>query len=669
MLHILKGDESTTWAISDLSDGLGLNHAGMIEPYFCEKGIKASAQVHKGESPGLVRRNGECEPPGALDMSPTPPTPATPPTPPAGTSATTHDLPEQTPLTNPTQAPKTRSLVVSLTPARERETWAKKVEFLLAVVGFAVDLGNVWRFPYICYQNGGGAFLIPYCVMLLFGGLPLFFMELALGQYHRCGCLTLWKKICPALKGVGYAICMIDIYMGMYYNTIIGWAVYYLIASLASVRSVLPWTSCDNEWNTPLCTPITSPQIFLNATTPAKEFFERNVLEQHKSNGLDDMGPIKPSLALCVFGVFVLVYFSLWKGVRSAGKVVWVTALAPYVVLLILLARGVTLPGATEGIRYYLTPEWHKLKNSKVWIDAASQIFFSLGPGFGTLLALSSYNKFNNNCYRDALITSSINCLTSFLAGFVIFSVLGYMAHVQNKSIEEVGLEGPGLVFIVYPEAIATMTGSVFWAIIFFLMLITLGLDSTFGGLEAVTTALCDEYPRVLGRHREIFVAILLLFIYICALPTTTYGGVYLVDLLNVYGPGLAILFLVFAEAAGVCWLYGVDRFSEDVKSMIGHTPGLFWRACWTYISPVFLLGLFVFSVLSHEEMLGGEYTYPAWSIAVGWVMTGTTVSCVPLYIIYKLIITPGNCYHRMRTIKRPEETSASSGDVAVCSL
>lgn len=151
----------------------------------------------------------------------------------------------------------------------------------------------------------------------------------------------------------------------------------------------------------------------------------RNVLEQHLSDGLDRMGPIKPSMALCVFGVFVLVYFSLWKGVRSSGKVVWVTALAPYVVLTILLVRGVSLPGAADGIRYYLTPEWHKLRNSKVWIDAASQIFFSLGPGFGTLLALSSYNKFNNNCYRDALLTSSINCLTSFLAGFVIFSVLG----------------------------------------------------------------------------------------------------------------------------------------------------------------------------------------------------------------------------------------------------
>ena len=210
------------------------------------------------------------------------------------------------------------------------------------------------------------------------------------------------------------------------------------------------------------------------------------------------------------------------------SQAVWITAIAPYVVLIILLARGVSLPGAAEGIRYYLTPKWHKLNNSKVWIDAASQIFFSLGPGFGTLLALSSYNKFNNNCYRDAVLTSSINCLTSFLAGFVIFSVLGYMAHVQHKSIEEVGLEGPGLVFIVYPEAIATMAGSVFWSIIFFLMLITLGLDSTFGGLEAMITALCDEYPKVLGRHREVFVAALLFGIYICALPTTTYVSFWL---------------------------------------------------------------------------------------------------------------------------------------------
>ncbi|CAH0390409.1 unnamed protein product [Bemisia tabaci] len=534
-----------------------------------------------------------------------------------------------------------------------RETWAKKVEFLLAVIGFAVDLGNVWRFPYICYQNGGGAFLIPYTLMLIFGGLPLFYMELALGQFHRCGCLTIWKRICPALKGVGYAICLMDVYMGMYYNTIIGWAVYYLFASFTSE---LPWTSCNNSWNTEFCTPVTSNNTNETSVSPAKEFFERSVLEVQRSDGMDRLGAIKSSLAVCVFAVFLLVYFSIWKGVRSAGKAVWVTALAPYVVLFILLARGVSLPGADEGIRYYLTPQWHKLSNSKVWIDAASQIFFSLGPGFGTLLALSSYNKFNNNCYRDAIITSSINCLTSFLAGFVIFSVLGYMAHVQRKSVAEVGLEGPGLVFIVYPEAIAMMTGSVFWSIIFFLMLITLGLDSTFGGLEAMITALCDEYPRLLGRHREIFVALLLCAVYVCALPTCTYGGVHLVNLLNVFGPGLAILFIVFVESAGVCWIYGVDRFSNDIKCMLGFRPGLFWRICWSYISPCFLLTIFICSLLSYEDMISGEYVYPNWSIGLGWALTASSIMCIPAYMIYKFYITSGSFFKRLSIIMKPEE-------------
>ncbi|KAL0272547.1 UNVERIFIED_CONTAM: hypothetical protein PYX00_005476 [Menopon gallinae] len=536
------------------------------------------------------------------------------------------------------------STTVSLTPEVPRETWDKKVEFLLAVIGFAVDLGNVWRISL------AGAFLIPYCIMLVFGGLPLFYMELALGQFHRCGCLTIWKRICPALKGIGYAICLIDVYMGMYYNTIIGWAVYFLFASF---DWKLPWTTCDPTWSTPQCAP-TNDTSQENSSLPAKEYFERRVLESQHADGLNRMGPIKWDLALCVFAVFLLVYFSLWKGVKSTGKAVWVTALAPYVVLFILLARGATLPGAAAGIQYYLTPTWGKLLEKKVWIDAASQIFFSLGPGFGTLLALSSYNKFDNNCYRDAILTSSINCLTSFLAGFVIFSVLGYMAHVGNKDINELSNEGPGLVFIVYPAAIATMPCSVFWSIIFFLMLITLGLDSTFGGLEAMITALCDEYPKLLGRHREIFVAVLLTIIYICALPTTTYGGSVLVNLLNDYGPSISILFVVFVEAAGVFWFYGVERFSDDIEKMLGFRPGIFWRICWSYISPLFLLCICIFSLTAQGD--GNAQQYPSWSVKVGWLITASSLVCIPLYMAYIIAVTPGNLIQRLSKVLKPEE-------------
>ncbi|KAH7698008.1 sodium-dependent serotonin transporter, partial [Aphelenchoides avenae] len=248
------------------------------------------------------------------------------------------------------------------------------------------------------------------------------------------------------------------------------------------------------------------------------------VLEIDKSTGFDDLGGIKPSMAFCLFLVFLTVYFALWKGPRSTGKVVWVTATAPYAVLAVLLVRGITLPGASKGIAYYLTPNFDKLYEPAVWTAAATQIFFSLGPGFGVLLALSSYNDFNNNCYRDALVTSFINCFTSFFSGFVIFSTLGYMSELTNKPVSEVvGDSESSLIFVVYPQAIATMDYSSVWSLIFFLMLITLGIDSTFSGIEALITAFVDEYPRLLARRREIFVAVVLTLYYFGSLPTVTY--------------------------------------------------------------------------------------------------------------------------------------------------
>uniref|UniRef100_A0A8D8QVI2 Sodium-dependent dopamine transporter n=1 Tax=Cacopsylla melanoneura TaxID=428564 RepID=A0A8D8QVI2_9HEMI len=162
---------------------------------------------------------------------------------------------------------------------------------------------------------------------------------------------------------------------------------------------------------------------------------------QH-STGLHDLGSIKWDIALCLLAVYLICYFSMWKGISTSGKVVWFTALFPYVVLLILLIRGITLPGSAEGIKYYLNPNFDAITKSEVWVDAATQVFFSLGPGFGVLLAYASYNKYHNNVYQDAILTSLINSCTSFIAGFVIFSVLGYMAHISGVPINEVAVEG-----------------------------------------------------------------------------------------------------------------------------------------------------------------------------------------------------------------------------------
>ncbi|KAL6265072.1 hypothetical protein P5V15_005163 [Pogonomyrmex californicus] len=569
-----------------------------------------------------------------------------------------------------------------------RETWSGKLDFLLSVIGFAVDLANVWRFPYLCYKNGGGAFLVPYCVMLVVGGIPLFYMELALGQFNRKGAITCWGRLVPLFKGIGYAVVLIAFYVDFYYNVIIAWSLRYFFASFSTM---LPWTTCDNDWNTPLCREFdanvsyafedvvtnelnenfgNSTRLLVDRgsdatavrsatdnhtlyTSAAHEYFNRAILELHESEGLHDLGAIKWDIALCLLVVYLICYFSLWKGISTSGKVVWFTALFPYAVLLILLIRGVTLPGSMEGIRYYLSPNFSVITKAEVWVDAATQVFFSLGPGFGVLLAYASYNKYHNNVYKDALLTSLINSATSFVAGFVIFSVLGYMARASGKSIQDVATEGPGLVFIVYPAAIATMPGSIFWALIFFMMLLTLGLDSSFGGSEAIITALSDEFPMI-GNNREIFVACLFTLYFLVGLASCSQGGFYFFHLLDRYAAGYSMLFAVLAESIAVSWIYGTDRFCADIKDMIGFSPGIYWRVCWKFVAPLFLMFIIVYGLIGYEPLSYEDYVYPVWANILGWLIACSSIIMIPGMAIYKLSITSGSFVQRLKILTTP---------------
>ncbi|MED6256143.1 hypothetical protein ATANTOWER_020663, partial [Ataeniobius toweri] len=185
--------------------------------------------------------------------------------------------------------------------------------------------------------------------------------------------------------------------------------------------------------------------------------------------------------------------------------------------LFILLIRGVTLPGALDGIIYYLYPDISRLSDPQVWIDAGTQIFFSYAIGLGFLTSLGSYNTFNNNCYRDCFYLCFLNSATSIVAGFAIFSVLGFMTYEQGVDISEVAQSGPGLVFIVYPRAMAMMPMPQVWSVCFFLMIILLGLDSQFVGIECVISSLVDHFPSYLnqGYRREL---LLLVICCICCL-------------------------------------------------------------------------------------------------------------------------------------------------------
>ncbi|KAL8591588.1 hypothetical protein ACOMHN_055555 [Nucella lapillus] len=494
--------------------------------------------------------------------------------------------------------------------------------------------------------------------MLAALGLPLFYMELSLGQFHRKGPITIWRYICPMFCGIGYGICIVGTFVGSYYNTIIAWALYYLVISF---RPTLLYATCNNSWNTPACVPSVVSNRSNDSVSSAAEFFNYHVLEVNKSQGIEDLGNVRWQLVLCLMAVFVIVFFCCWKGTKSTGKAVWFTATLPFFVLIVLLVRGVTLPGAGNGVLYYLRPDFTRLAKMEVWVDAAAQIFFSLGPGFGALIALSSYNKFHNNCFRDAVLTSCINCGTSFLAGVVVFSFLGYMAHTQNTTVDMVATHGPGLVFVVYAEAISTLSGSVFWSIIFFLMLITLGLDSTFGGLEAVMTAIADEFSFFRSR-RPLLVALTCCYCFILGLPSVTYGGNYFIYLMDKHAAPISLIFICFMEVIAVNWFYGVRRLAGDIESMLGFRPNYFWMVCWAGVSPLGLFLLFILSFVGYEPMNLDGYIYPEWAAVAGWLLTAVSIACIPLYALYLFLSSRGTLQQRWHKMVNPEphETLAS---------
>ncbi|XP_062887378.1 sodium- and chloride-dependent GABA transporter ine isoform X2 [Mobula hypostoma] len=400
-----------------------------------------------------------------------------------------------------------------------RETWSRKIEFLLAGIGYSVGLGNVWRFPFLCYRSGGGAFLIPFFIMLVLLGIPLLYMEIAIGQYFKAGPVKAFGKICPLLKGVGIASVAISFIMCTYYNLIISFALYYFINSF---WNPLPWHSCNNTWNHPeTCTD--SHTVSNTTESASQQFFDYQVLQ--KTSGLDNLGNIRWEIFGLLALAWVIVYFCIFKGVTWTGKIVYFTALFPYVVLLALLINNTQLPGAPGGINYFVNPEWEKLKEVQVWVYAAVQVFNSLGIGFGSLISMASYNKFNNKILNDTLAISLTNTATSILSGFVIFSAFGYLSQMINVPIHEIAVDGPGLVFVIYPETFVTMPVSPLWAILFFTMLLFLGLDSQFAMVEVMATSLMDTHNKYLLKYlkrKEFVVLVVCAVAFLLGIPNVT---------------------------------------------------------------------------------------------------------------------------------------------------
>ncbi|XP_035494813.1 sodium- and chloride-dependent GABA transporter 1 isoform X2 [Scophthalmus maximus] len=523
-----------------------------------------------------------------------------------------------------------RALDVKAGAAAPRPTWSGRLDFVLASVGYAVGLGNVWRFPYLCYSSGGGAFLIPYLTMVLLCGIPLLFMEFAIGQYTRLGPVHALAKICPLLKGVGLATVVISFVFSTYYNVLMSWALYYLFNSFGGT---LPWKSCNNTWNVVGNCSSGFPGNATHLKSASQQFFDHRLLE--KTNGIEEAGGIRWELFGYLIIAWVIVYLCIFKGVKSTGK----------------------LPGAKNGILFFVTPVWSKLFEVKVWVKASAQVFNSIGIAFGSMISMASYNKFNNNILRDALIVSVTNSFTSILAGFVIFSAIGYMAHIHNLPVDNIATDGPGLVFVVYPEVLSTMPISQLWAPLFFLMLLCLGLDSQFATVDVAVAFLKDEFgAKILPflKREELLTLAVCVFCFALGIPHITKGGIYVFQLMDHYTAVVSLVLLAFFEVIAVCWIFGVRRLSLMIKKMQGKTPNIYFRVCWMLLSPLLVLCILISSLVQYTPVHYGKYTYPVWAELLGWCVSLVSIVWIPLGAVHEICSNKGSFLQRLQTAMTP---------------
>ncbi len=312
--------------------------------------------------------------------------------------------------------------------APKRATWASKIPYVLTLIGYTIGFGDVWRFPYILHSNGGLAFLIPYGVMLFIEGIPLFLLELSVGQRTRQGAVGAYNRISPYLGGVGLTCGVLCYVIGFYYNTLSAWVLAFLFQSF---RHELPWKDCITATKN-------QPELLDDCyrTGQASKFYwYRQLL--NISTGIEDPGEWNWYLALCLVLVWVIIWVIILNGIKTVQVIVYVTATLPVLTFMCVIVASHFLEGYEYAYKILWKPDWTKLYDPSVWLVAATQTFFSLGLAVGSLIVFASFMPARNNCYKDAVSVSMINTVISLMATLAVFPVLGSQGYLRYKACQE----------------------------------------------------------------------------------------------------------------------------------------------------------------------------------------------------------------------------------------
>ena len=465
----------------------------------------------------------------------------------------------------------------------KREHWSSRRAFILAAIGSAIGLGNIWRFPFKCYDNGGGAFLVAYIIAMITAGIPLMIMELSLGHRFKLAAPLSFRKIGKKFEWIGWWAVFVGFVIVTYYAVVMAWGLNYSVFSFTQA-----WGGDTGN------------------------FFLKDFLGL--TEGPYKLGGIQIPILISLIVGWILIVGAVWKGAKTVSKVVYVTVFLPWILLIVFVVRGMTLPGSMEGISYYLYPRFKELLNPSVWIAAYGQIFYSLSIGFGIMIAYASFLHKDAEIINSSIIITLSNCTTSFIGGFAVFGALGYYAQITGQAVENVLKGGPGLAFIAYPTIINHLPFARFFGIIFFLMLLTLAIDSAFSLLESVSSAMRDKFGWSIKRSNFTVASIAL----VIGLIFTTGAGLFWLDIVDKWIEFFGLCAVVLVECVVLGWFFKLDKLREYANAYSEIKIGKLWNYLIKFILPVIIFALIITETIKLITKGYGDYPTSALIIA-GW--------------------------------------------------
>ncbi len=468
---------------------------------------------------------------------------------------------------------------------QKQDLFSKNIYFILAAVGAAAGLGNLWRFPYVTYENGGGAFIIPYFVCVIFIGLPLLMLEIGAGTWSKKSVAGSVKQVNKRWTWIGWWALANSMVIVFYYAVILAWALQYVFFSFGE------------SWG-----------------DDTSDFFTSQVLGLTSST--NEFGTLNLQVILALGAIWLLIFSITRSNTSTLSKVLVFTVPLPLIILAILAINGLNMDGGIEGVKYLLKPDYSKLGSISVWAAAASQVILSLSLGLGQIIGYASRRGDPAGIIKSSISIGLLNSLFSLLAGVAVFATLGYMAHNQGVNITDLKMDGIFLAFSTYPEAISQLPLAPVFGVLFFSMIVLLGIDSAFAVIESNIIGFKDINPQI----KKSKLAMLLCMVgFLGGVIFTSGSGLYWLDIVDHWVAYYAVGSIVLLQIA----VFGYsDKFVHITKIISSVLIDTYWLRLWKFwilvIIPVVIIILFGTSFVEELRDPYGDYTFGSLLIA-GW--------------------------------------------------